>query len=41
MWSGLWFSGEGAWEVGRGLQASERAWGKVPTVEPPPLEMDK
>ena len=41
MWSGLFFLGQGAREVGQGPPTSEKAWGKAPTVEPPPLEMDE
>ena len=41
VWPGLWFSGKGAWEAGQGLPASEKAWGKVPAMEPPPPETDE
>ena len=27
--------------MGRGLPTSEKAWGKVPSVEPPPPDMDE
>ena len=35
------FSGQGTWEEGWGLLASKKAQGKVPAVEPLPLEMDE
>ena len=40
MWPGQ-FSGQGAWEEGRGLPISEKIQGKVPTVELPPPKTDK
>ena len=35
------FLGQGAWEERQGPSFSEKAWGKVPAVEPPPLEMEE
>ena len=40
VWAGL-FLGQGAQEEGRGLPTSEKAWGKAPTVEPPPPEINE
>ena len=40
MWAGL-FSGKGAQEEGREAPTSEKAQGKAPAVELPPLEMDE
>ena len=37
----FWHPGQSIRVVRRGLPASSKAWGKVPTVELPPPEVDK
>ena len=41
MGPGFWLGGQGAWEVGQEPPTREKAQGKVPTVQPPPLETDE
>ena len=37
----FWLGGQDPQEVGQDTPTSERAWGKVPTIELPPLETDE
>ena len=38
---GFWPSSQGIWVEQRELPASEKVWGKAPTVEPLPLETNE
>ena len=38
---GFWFLGHSIWVARRGVPTSAKAWGTVPTMAPPPLEMDE
>ena len=37
----FWHRSQDAWEAGQEAPASDKAWGKAPTVELPPPEMDE